>query len=64
MATDLTHLGISDRDSVEEIANAVSDDLAEHLRAYPGTMSSPESVGMAGYSLVLTMFGHSEDGEE
>jgi hypothetical protein len=61
MATDLKHLGIDDYDSVEEIANGVSDDLTEYLREAPGNMSSPEAVGAAGRAVVLRMFGQEEE---
>jgi antibiotic biosynthesis monooxygenase (ABM) superfamily enzyme len=60
MATDLTHLAI-DAPDAEDIANAVQDDLIEYLSQYPGTMSSPESVGHAGYDVVMKMFGFAED---
>lgn len=55
--TDLTHLGITDYDMIEEIANAVQDDLTASLREYPGQMSSPESVGRSGYDVVMAAFG-------
>lgn len=58
--TDLTHLNL-DYDAAEEIANAVQDDLAASLREYPGQASSPDSIGRAGYDVVMAALGHSED---
>lgn len=64
MATDLTHLGISDYDSAEEIANAVRDDLVASIAEYPGQRSSAESIGQAAYDVVMACFGQSEDADE
>lgn len=61
MATDLTHLGIEDEESIEEIANAVQDDLTASLKEYPGQASSPESIGRAAYDVVRVAFGVEEE---
>lgn len=61
MATDLKYLGIDDEESIEEIANAVQDDLTASLKEYPGQMTSPESIGRAAYDVVRTAFGVAED---
>lgn len=61
MATDLTHLGISDYDTAEEIANAVQDDLIRSIAEYPGQRTSAESVGRAAYDVVMACFGQSDD---